>query len=139
MNTIQVVHIISFVSTITPAMYLLVEIVFKVVTISSNTNIMNTIQVVNIIFFFFYCYSHHATTRCNLPQDSTNKIKRNNVNTIQDVHIIFIVSSITPNIYMLVVLVILVVTVALRKKNNMNTIQVVYNLSFLHLYHTSQN
>ena len=50
MNTIQVVHIISFVSIITPAMYLLVEIVFKVVTISSNTNIMNTIQVVNIIF-----------------------------------------------------------------------------------------
>ena len=92
---------------------------------------MNTIQVVNIIFFFFYCYSHHATIRCNLPQDSNNKIKKNNVNTIQDVHITFFVSSITPNIYM-------VVTVTSRK-NNMNTVQVVYNLFVLHLYHTSHN
>ena len=71
---------------------------------------MNTIQVVNIIFFFFYCYSQHATIRCNLPQDSNNKIKKNNVNTIQDVHITFFVSSITPNIYM-------VVTVTSRKNN----------------------
>ena len=50
MNTIQVVQIISFVSIITPAIYLLVEILCNVVTISSNTNNMNTIHVVNIIF-----------------------------------------------------------------------------------------